>query len=57
MLTSQCNLEDRQLKEDNFIKYDKCSQDMLDKNVVAEIRSLELGWGMCLSIGILSMVY
>ena len=41
-LASQCNLEARQLKENNFVKYDKCSQDMLDKNVVSEISPLEL---------------
>ena len=29
-LASQCNLEDRQLKDNNFVNYDKCSQDVLD---------------------------
>ena len=38
----QRNLEARQLNENTFVEYAKCSQDILDKNVVAEISPLEL---------------
>ena len=35
VLASKCNLKDRQLNENNSIKYDKCLQDKLDKKVIA----------------------
>ena len=39
-LASKGNLKDRQLNEDNFIKYDKCLQNSLDKKVFAKISPL-----------------
>jgi len=41
-LAFQKRLEAKQLKENTFIEYAKCFQDMIDRNVVSEITPVEL---------------